>query len=69
MGGSLQDTKEMLDAPFGHSSQLLLPYLENKKELGLLITLRLNVGVLLELFFLNTEFKVGCQRYCVARGT
>ena len=43
--------------------------LENKKELGLLITLRLNVGVLLELFFLNTEFKVGCQRYCVARGT
>ena len=43
--------------------------LENKKESGLLITLRLNVGVLLELFFLNTEFKVGCQRYCVARGT
>ena len=30
MGGSLQDTKEMLDALLGHSSQLLLPYLENK---------------------------------------
>ena len=43
--------------------------LENKKESGLLITLRLYVGVLLELFCLNTEFKVGCQKYCVARRT
>ena len=43
--------------------------LENKKESGLLITLRLNVGVLLERFCLNTEFKVGCQKYCVVWGT
>ena len=43
--------------------------LENKKESGLLITLRLNVGVLLELFCLYTEFKVGCQKYCVVCGT
>lgn len=43
--------------------------LENKKESGLFITLRLNVGVLLERFCLNTEFKVGCQKYCVVWGT